>query len=1039
MDCESTRLAEDATREKNWKRWGPYLSERQWGTVREDYSPDGACWGYFPHDHARSRAYRWGEDGLLGICDRECRLCFGVALWNNKDPILKERLFGLTGPEGNHGEDCKELYYYLDSTPTHSYMRALYKYPQAEFPYAALVETNRSRTRTDPEYELEDTGVLEQGVWDVVAEYAKEDDNDIVARFSITNSGPATATVDVLPTLWFRNTWIWGCHHEGCTLKPVIKQTSTASQAGDLLTPAPAAAAATSTPTTTTPTTTAAAATSAAASARPKEPVDSGRAPSSGPSLTSTTDSSSASATTAPPNATVVAARRVSGLSTNTSTPDVAADPVPLRPAPASHEVPSPEESSGHPQSSHSSRQFSAVTRHDTLEPFSIDAGPAQLDETTWVDPVMLFTENETNTLRLFDSPNYTPYTKDAFHRYLIAHEKDAVSPHGRGTKLAYHYHLTLAPRQTAIIRIRLRGSGTAPLSSAHSATDPIICDAIIAKRRNEADAFYAARIPPSLTAEETLIARQAYAGLLWTKQFYHFVVNDWLQGDEAMPPPPSGRLQGRNRDWKHMYSRDIISMPDKWEYPWFAAWDLAFHMLPMSRVDPKFAKDQLVLLLREWYMHPNGQIPAYEFAFDDVNPPVHAWAVWRVYNISGVEGKRDHLFLARCFHKLTINFTWWVNRIDVDGRNLFGGGFLGLDNIGVFDRGKPLPVGGTLEQADGTSWMAFYCVTMLDMALELARTDSAYEDIASKFFEHFVEIVDTMNDSKHGRGLWDEEDGFYYDRIRYPDGSSEKLKISSLVAIIPLYACLVLDDAELKEVPHFRKRLLWFMKYRKDLAKSVSFMVDQEGGAWNDPSPAAANRRYLLAIPSKERLTKVLSRVLDEKQFLSPYGIRSLSKQHESEPFIYKNGDEEYRVDYSPGEADSPIYGGNSNWRGPVWMPCNWLLVESLNRYHYFYGDAFTVECPTGSGVRMTLEQVATELTSRLTRPFLPNADGLRPCYGSYAPMYKQPGWQDLVQFHEYFHAETGRGCGASHQTGWTALVARCFDLLSHRREKPE
>eukprot|EP00048_Salpingoeca_helianthica_P012879 m.189737 g.189737 ORF g.189737 m.189737 type:complete len:917 (+) comp15433_c0_seq5:243-2993(+) len=916
MDCESTRLAEDATREKNWKRWGPYLSERQWGTVREDYSPDGACWGYFPHDHARSRAYRWGEDGLLGICDRECRLCFGVALWNNKDPILKERLFGLTGPEGNHGEDCKELYYYLDSTPTHSYMRALYKYPQAEFPYAALVETNRSRTRTDPEYELEDTGVLEQGVWDVVAEYAKEDDNDIVARFSITNSGPATATVDVLPTLWFRNTWVWGGRHEGCTRKPTIQGT-------------------------------------------------------------------------------------------------------PLEGKPF----------------------LSATTGHDTLEPFTIFAVPATnaANGETLSTPKALYTDNETNFKALFGSHNIAAHTKDAFHRFVVNGEEDAVCPDATGTKLAYAYKLTLDPGQTGQIRLRLRGSKCTPVEDEASLATMEGLDAIISKRKSEADAFYIARTPPHLSPDETLVMRQAYAGLLWSKQFFHYVVSDWLVGDPTMPSPPPERKDGRNKTWKHMFCRDVISMPDKWEYPWFAAWDLAFHMLPMSRVDPKFAKDQLVLLLREWYMHPNGQIPAYEFAFDDVNPPVHAWAVWRVYNISGVEGKRDHLFLARCFHKLTINFTWWVNRIDVDGRNLFGGGFLGLDNIGVFDRGKPLPVGGTLEQADGTSWMAFYCVTMLDMALELARTDSAYEDIASKFFEHFVEIVDTMNDSKHGRGLWDEEDGFYYDRIRYPDGSSEKLKISSLVAIIPLYACLVLDDAELKEVPHFRKRLLWFMKYRKDLAKSVSFMVDQEGGAWNDPSPAAANRRYLLAIPSKERLTKVLSRVLDEKQFLSPYGIRSLSKQHESEPFIYKNGDEEYRVDYSPGEADSPIYGGNSNWRGPVWMPCNWLLVESLNRYHYFYGDAFTVECPTGSGVRMTLEQVATELTSRLTRPFLPNADGLRPCYGSYAPMYKQPGWQDLVQFHEYFHAETGRGCGASHQTGWTALVARCFDLLSHRREKPE
>lgn len=915
-DPEALRLAADTAKEKNWKRWGPYLSERQWATVREDYSSDGTSWTSFPHDHARSRAYRWGEDGLLGICDRQCRLCFSLALWNGKDPMLKERLFGLTGPEGNHGEDCKELYYYLDSTPTHSYMRALYKYTQAEYPYAALVETNRARTRADPEYELEDTGVLDQGVWDVVAEYAKEDDNDILARFTITNSGSATATIDVLPTIWFRNTWVWGGRHEGCTRKPSIR----------------------------------------------------GRDPEGRPFL-------------------------------------------------------------------------AATTEHDTLEPFSIYAAPATDGAGAQIaTPIALYTDNETNFKALFGGHNTAVNTKEAFHRFVVNGEEDAVSSDPIGTKLAYAYKLTLEPGQSGVLRLRMRGSKNAPLPDESKAVTVEVFDEIFARRRGEADAFYTARIPPNLTNDERLVMRQAFAGLLWSKQFFHYVVSDWLVGDPTMPSPPPDRLDGRNKHWKHMFCRDIISMPDKWEYPWFAAWDLAFHMLPMARVDAKFAKDQLVLLLREWYMHPNGQIPAYEFAFDDVNPPVHAWAVWRVYNISSVEGKGDNLFLSRCFHKLTINFTWWVNRIDVDGRNLFGGGFLGLDNIGVFDRGKPLPVGGKLEQADGTSWMAFYCVTMLEMALELARTDSSYEDIASKFFEHFVEIADTMNDVKTGRGLWDEEDGFYYDRIRYEDGSSEKLKISSLVAIIPLYACLVLDDAVLKEFPHFRKRLLWFMKYRKDLAKSVSFMIDQEGGAWNDQAAAGGpNKRYLLAIPSRERLTKVLSRVLDENQFLSPYGVRSLSKQHEAEPFVYRNGDEEHRVDYCPGESDSVMFGGNSNWRGPVWMPCNWLLVESLNRYHYFYGDTLRVECPTGSGALMNLEQVATDLTRRLTRPFLAGADGLRPCYGPSAPMYQKPGWQDLVQFHEYFHPETGRGCGASHQTGWTALVARCFDLLSHRRETGE
>lgn len=672
-------------------------------------------------------------------------------------------------------------------------------------------------------------------------------------------------------------------------------------------------------------------------------------------------------------------------------------------------------------------------------------AGPAEIcdaDGTCIAQcmPDMLFTENETNTQRLYGVENYTPHTKDAFHRHIIHNESGVLKPDGRGTKVGFRYNATIESKGKIVIRMRLRGSKSVPLSHPSHVVVASQLDEIIAKRKAEADAFYHSRtLVAHLTPDEVNVARQAYAGLLWSKQFYHYVVQDWIKGDPGMPVPPAQRLHARNSDWRHVYCRDIISMPDKWEYPWFAAWDLAFHMIPMARVDPNFAKEQLVLLLREWYMHANGQIPAYEFAFDDVNPPVHAWAVWRVFKLDAHNNPNgeDLEFLARAFFKLMLNFTWWVNRKDERGHNLFGGGFLGLDNIGVFDRGKPLPMGGKLEQADGTSWMAFYCVTMLEMSLKLARKEPAYQDIASKFFEHFVQIVDAINGSADCPGLWDEESGFYFDRISFDDGTSHFLKISSLVAIIPLFACLVLESSVLDAMPNFRKRLLWFMKNRNDLSKSISFMVDIEGMGADADKAGSSTRRLILAIPSREKLTRVLKRVLDEEQFLSPFGIRSLSKVYEKQPFIYRNNGQEYRVQYTPGESNSPIYGGNSNWRGPVWMPTNWLLIESLNRYHYFYGKSFQIECPTGSGNMMTLDLVAKELTQRLSKLFLKTDSGSRPCFGSLSELYNQEGWENLVLFHEYFDPETGRGCGASHQTGWTSLVTACLEKLSRVRDR--
>ena len=878
--AEDRRLQADARREQNWKRWGPYLAERQWGTVREDYSGDSDPWRYFPHEQARRRVYRWGEDGLLGITDRECRLCFALALWNGRDPILKERLFGLTGPEGNHGEDVKEQYFYLDATPTSSYLKALYKYPQREFPYAQLVAENAQRGYGQPEYELADTGIFEHGYFDVCAEYAKAAPDDILIRITAHNRGAEAATLHALPTLWFRNTWSWGRTGEGYWSRPRLqRKSSTAIQA-----------------------------------------------------------------------------------------------------------------------------------EHESLGKFALSFEH---------EAPLLFTENESNLAALFGGRNLTPHVKDAFHEYVIHGNTDAVNPEDHGTKAAAHYCWTIEPGGSRTIRARLRSTN---LKTGHKFGAEF--DTIFTERTSEANEFYAARLPQKMSKEERNVARQAYAGVLWNKQFYHYDIKTWLDGDPQQPTPPATRLAGRNADWPHLFNRDVVSMPDKWEYPWYAAWDLAFHMIPFAEIDPHFAKEQLILFLREWYMHPNGQLPAYEFSFGDVNPPLHAWACWRVYKMTARRGHRDRAFLTRAFQKLLINFTWWVNRKDPDGRNIFRGGFLGLDNIGVFDRSKPLPGGGHLEQADATAWMAFYCSTMLSIALELAAEDPAYEDVASKFFEHFIGIVDAMN-HLGGSGLWDEEDGFYYDWIKVR-GHSTPLRIRSMVGLIPLIAVEVLEEDVIERLPGFRKRMHWFLEKRADIARNLT------GPSITD-EPVHTHR--LLAVPSQERLVRLLRYLLDEDEFLSPYGVRALSRVHASKPFELRADGAEYRVTYEPGESQSGLFGGNSNWRGPVWVPLNYLLVEALERYHYFYGDRLKVECPTGSGKLRTLKEVAEEIAARVTRLFLPEADGHRPCHGRDARFAVDPDWQELVLFYEYFHGDDGHGLGASHQTGWTALAAKLLEDLAGKR----
>jgi hypothetical protein len=869
-DAETLRLKEDATRVRNWKRWGPYLAERQWGTVREDYSPDGASWGYFPHDHARSRVYRWGEDGLLGVTDRQGRLCFALALWNGKDPILKERLFGLTGPEGNHGEDVKECYFYLDATPTHSYLKALYKYPQCEYPYTRLVEENRRRGKNDAEFELVDTGVFDGGrYFDVTAEYAKATPDDVCIRLTIANRGPATASLHVLPTLWFRNTWSWGRSGEGYWPKP-----------------------------------------------------------------------------------------RLSRIDATT-----------------------------------------ILAEHASLGRYRLVADG---------NPELLFTDNETNVARLFSASNPSPHVKDAFHDFVVHGRTDAVNPAAEGTKAAAHYIVDVPAGGEAVIRLRLTADGE-PGGTATSRE----VDRVVSERIREADAFYSRNIPATLGEGEQAVVRQAYASLLWSKKFFHYVVKDWLDGDPAQPPAPANRRTGRNAEWGHLYNRDVISMPEGWEYPWYAAWDLAFHMVPFARVDPYFAKEQLILFTREWYMHPSGQLPAYEWALSDVNPPVHAWSAWRVYKMTGARCARDRIFLSRMFQKLALNFAWWVNRKDVRGNNLFGGGFLGLDNIGVFDRSHPLPGTGVLEQADGTAWMAFFCVTLLEMALELAHEDPACEDMASKYFEHFIAIVDAMN-GFGGSGLWCPEDGFYYDQL-HVDGRVVPLRVRSMVGLLPLMACTVLDDTVLERCPSFAKRMQWFLENRPDLAHHVTLAQ-------------AGHGHSLLAIPSRERLERTLRYMLDESEFLSPHGIRSLSQVHRERPFVLAVDGREYAVHYTPAESDTTLFGGNSNWRGPVWFPVNYLLIEAIERYGHFYGDDLRVECPTGSGRMMNLHEVAQDMSRRLASLFVPDAGGGRPCHGGDPRFRDDPHWQNLVTFAEYFCGDSGRGVGARYQ-GWTALAVRCFE----------
>ncbi len=881
MTSEEERLRANAERSVNWKRWGPYLSERQWGTVREDYSANGDAWNYFPHDHARSRAYRWGEDGIGGICDRHQHICFALALWNQKDPILKERLFGLTNPQGNHGEDVKEYYFYLDATPTSSYLKYLYKYPQAAFPYEELLRENAKRTRLEPEYELIDTGVFrENRYFDVFVEYAKATEEDILIRITAWNRGPEPARLQILPTLWFRNRWSWG---EGY-------------------------------------------------------------------------------------------------------------DP------PQAHRIDAPPGTS-----------LIELSEYHYGERWLLLEGA----------PELLFTENETNAERLFQSENRTPYVKDAFHRYVINGEQSAVNPARKGTKAAALYAAEIAPAKNWSICARLMDENPVQNQAAAKQLFGASFDKVFTQRIKEADEFYAQRAHVGMGDDARLVQRQAFAGLLWGKQSYHYDVRRWLQGDPTQPTPPNERLEGRNHRWVHLHNSDVISMPDKWEYPWYAAWDLAFHCVAMALIDPEFAKDQLILFLREWYMHPNGQLPAYEWNFSDVNPPVHAWAAWRVYKIAGrIQGKEDRKFLVRIFHKMLLNFTWWVNRKDPDGKNVFEGGFLGLDNIGMFDRSRPLAPGTTIEQSDGTSWMAMFCLNMLAMAMELAREDSAYEDVASKFFEHFVFISQAMNDmGGEGIGLWDEGDGFYYDVLHRADGGHIPMKVRSMVGLIPLFAVETFDPEDLARLPAFTRRMQWFLNHHAEVSEHVDMSRRNANGA-----------RLLLTIANRKKLERIYRYVLDEKEFLSPHGIRSLSKFHEEHPFMLNVDGQSHSVDYEPGESTTDLFGGNSNWRGPVWFPLNYLLIESIQRVHFYYGDEFRVDFPTGSGQKKTLWGVASELSRRLSHIFL-RQNGRRPVHGDTALFQQDPFWRDLVLFYEYFHGETGAGLGASHQTGWTALVAKLIE----------
>lgn len=877
MTAEEKRLEEARTHQAHWRRWGPYLSERQWGTVREDYSKYGNAWEYFPHDHARSRAYRWGEDGIGGISDNHQRLCFAIALWNEQDTILKERLFGLTGPEGNHGEDVKEYYFYLDSTPTHAYMKYLYKYPQQAFPYTQLVEENRQRGLDEPELELLETGIFERDrYFDVFVEYAKASAEDILIQITLINRGDEEKPLHLLPTLWFRNTWSWDFTRQ----KPYLKVFPSDHTAGEM-------------------------------------------------------------------------------------------------------------------------EEFSIVEAcHTTLgKRWLYCATPDNL----------LFTDNDTNLEQIFETENHSPYLKDGINNYIIHGKTEAINPDNMGTKFSACYFNKIGAGQTKTIRLRL--------SETPSLTKPFgeEFDQVFKQRQQEADEFYQRFCPPTASPDLQNIQRQAFAGLLWTKQFYHYVVEDWLNGDPALPTPE--REIKRNEDWLHLYNDDILSMPDKWEFPWFAAWDTAFHVLPLAMIDPDFAKRQLDLLTREWYLHPNGQIPAYEWHFGDVNPPVHAWGALRVYQIEKeLYGRADRHFLERVFQKLLLNFTWWVNRKDKGGNNVFQGGFLGLDNIGIFDRSAELPTGGHLDQADGTSWMAMYCLNMLAIALELAPENPAYEDMASKFFEHFLYIAYAMNHlGESDIHLWDDQDEFYYDVLQFPHGERKRLNLRSMVGLVPLFAIEILESKTLKALPGFKRRMEWFIKNRPDLRHNIACIETEGVGA-----------RRLLSIVHPDRLKKILQKVLDETEFLSDYGIRSLSRFHQDNPYVFEGEGHWYQVAYEPGESRSGMFGGNSNWRGPIWFPMNFLIIESLQKFHHYLGDDFKVECPTGSGQEMTLKEVANELSRRLVNIFQENSDKQRPVYRDSEEFQSNPHWQNWILFHEYFHGDTGAGLGANHQTGWTGLVAK-------------
>jgi hypothetical protein len=892
LSAERKRLEERDSGTQKWNLWGPYLSERQWGTVREDYSPNGTAWEYLPHDHARSRAYRWGEDGIGGICDEEQRLCLALAMWNGQDGILKERLFGLTNAEGNHGEDVKEIYYYLDATPTHSYLKMLYKYPQRAFPYAALLEENRRRGKTEREFELLDTGIFDDDrYFDVFIEYAKGSPDDILMLVTVYNRGPDAAIIHLLPQLCFRNTWSW---------------------------------------------------------------------------------------------------------KTNGAKPHL-----------------------------FSMAKNSITAKHDGL-------GTHEL----FVDyeASFLFCENETNTRRLFGMQSAIGHFKDAFHEFVIEGREEAVNPNQAGTKAAAHVALDIPAQTCKAIRLRLikrdeareglNALGRKPFSD---------FDLVFKQRRDEADEFYGT-IQREIPEEDIRrVQRQALAGMIWSKQFFYYDVREWLRGDPNQPTPPPQRLKGRNHEWTHLNNEDIISMPDKWEYPWYAAWDLAFHCLPLAMVDAEFAKAQLVLLTREWYMHPNGQLPAYEWAFSDVNPPVHAWAAWRVFQMDRKQKRHEHphhcgdiQFLERVFHKLMLNFTWWVNRKDAEGRNVFQGGFLGLDNIGVFDRNKALPTGGFIDQADGTAWMAMYALNLMRIALELARHNKVYEDVATKFFEHFLEIVEAMNNiGEGGIGLWDEKDEFYYDVLHLPNGTMVPLKLRSLVGLIPLFAVETLEPELLEELPDFHGRLKWFLNYRPELAKLVS--------RWEE---CGVGERHLLSLLRGHRMKCLLRRALDETEFLSEYGVRALSRTHREKPYEFHANADTLRVQYQPAESNSGLFGGNSNWRGPIWMPVNYLIIESLQKFHHYYGDDFKIECPTRSGKYLTINEVAHELACRLSRIFLKDKAGRRPVLAYHPKLQNDPHFRDYILFHEYFDGDIGRGVGASHQTGWTGLIAKLLQPRSFSSE---